>query len=465
MSTQRYTRTISALLVAAAMAAASAQTKITPPKNSYAVGDDVKLGQEAAAEARKELPLLRDERLDDYVEGIGARLVTAIPPDFQHPEFRYSFDIINQKEINAFALPGGPMFLNRGMMEASKSEAEMAGVMAHEISHVALRHGTAQASKATAPGLLGALGQIGGAIVGGNLGGVIGLASQVGAQAWMTKYSREYESQADILGAQILARAGYDPREMANMFKTIQAEGGGGGPEWLSSHPDPGNRYNKIVQESEQLRVQGRGDSGQFAQMKARLGDMGRAYTAEEIAKGQAKTGNAGGGTVPAGTRTVNVEAPAARMRAESLSNALQVGVPSNWDRVGNRGVTYAPDGAFFQAQSGQTAFTHGVQFGVFQGEGNLERDTEALLQSFRRTNPQLQASGRAARDSVSGRRALTVNLRNVSEVTGQQELVALTTTVLPDRTLFYIIGVAPQSEASRYSEAFRRVRQSVRIK
>src|SRR6185503_916226 len=116
-------------------------------------------------------------------------------------------------DINAFALPGGPMFVNRGMIEAAKSEGEVAGVMAHEISHVALRHGTAQASKGQGAAILGTAGQIAGAILGGTLGNVIGLGSQIGATAYITKYSREYERQADILGAQIMARAGYDPRE------------------------------------------------------------------------------------------------------------------------------------------------------------------------------------------------------------------------------------------------------------
>ena len=161
----------------------------------------------------------------------------------------YTFDVVNQKEINAFALPGGPMFLNRGMIEAAKTEGEVAGVMAHEMSHVALRHGTAQASSGQGAQIGGILGQIAGAIIGGTAGSIISTGSQIAAGAYITKYSRAYESQADILGAQMLARAGYDPREMANMFKTLADEGGSRGPEWLSSHPDPGNRYNAIVKE------------------------------------------------------------------------------------------------------------------------------------------------------------------------------------------------------------------------
>ena len=147
LSTLQYTRLLGILLVAVGLGTAEAQTKITPDPNKYSLQQDVELGQEAAAEARKQLPMLNDSRIDNYVERVGENLVDAIPPEFRHAGFRYTFDVVNQKEINAFALPGGPMFLNRGMIEASRSEGEMAGVMAHEISHVILRHGTAQATK------------------------------------------------------------------------------------------------------------------------------------------------------------------------------------------------------------------------------------------------------------------------------------------------------------------------------
>jgi predicted Zn-dependent protease len=170
VSTHRYGRIVPAFVVVLAVACqALAQTKIVAPRNSYSVAEDVKLGREASAEVRKELPMLNDGRVDEWVEDIGATLVRAIPTEFQHSEFRYTFDVINQKEINAFALPGGPMYLNRGMIEAAKTEGEVAGVMAHEISHVALRHGTAQATKGQGAAILGTLGQIGGAIIGGGL--------------------------------------------------------------------------------------------------------------------------------------------------------------------------------------------------------------------------------------------------------------------------------------------------------
>jgi hypothetical protein len=465
MSTHRYVRTLPVLILAMALATpALGQTKITPDPNKYSPAQDVELGREAAAEAKKQLPMLNDGRVSDYVEDVGERLVEGVPGELRHAGFRYTFDVVNQKEINAFALPGGPMFLNRGMIEAAKTEGEMAGVMAHEIAHVALRHGTAQATKGQKFQVGAIAGQILGAIVGGAAGSVIAQGSQFGLGAYFLKYGREYERQADLLGAQILARAGYDPREMANMFKTIQAQGGRSGPEWLSSHPDPGNRYNAINKEASMLRVQGNANTGQFVSIKSRLAGMSPAYTAEQIAKGQARTNSSVG--TSGRTATVNVEAPSRSYRTHQPANFLRVSVPSNWDEVenGNGGVTYAPDGGFFEGGNG-TAFTHGVQIGVAQGgSGNLQRDTQQLLQNFARSNPDLQTTGNARRESIGGRTGLTTPLTNVSQVTGQREYITLSTAQLRDGSLLYIIAVAPQPQANQYEPAFRQVRQSVRI-
>jgi predicted Zn-dependent protease len=124
------------------------------------------------------------------------------------------------------------MFVNRGMFEAAATEGEVVGVMAHELSHVLLRHGTANITKSQNPFLqLGQIaGAIGGAVVGGNAGSAIQQGSQFGLGTLLLRYSRDFEKQADILGAQIMARAGYDPRELAHMFQTIEKQSEGSNP-------------------------------------------------------------------------------------------------------------------------------------------------------------------------------------------------------------------------------------------
>src|SRR5262249_30173215 len=220
----------------------AAQTVITPPENKYSPAEDVKLGQQASAEVERQLPLMRDDEVSSYVDQLGRRLVDAIPPEFMHPEFRYTFKTVNVREINAFALPGEPMFGNRGMIEAARTEGEVAGVMAHELSHVVLRHGTAQASKATKYEIGTIAGAVLGAIIGGRVGSAVAETTRFGLGTAFLRFSREFEKQADIEGSHIMARAGYDPRDMANMFKTIEKQGGPGGPQSLSDHPNPGDR-------------------------------------------------------------------------------------------------------------------------------------------------------------------------------------------------------------------------------
>src|SRR5688572_32485010 len=324
------------VLTAALALPAATQTRIERHKNSYSPQQDVELGQQAAGEVRQQMPLLNDERTEDFVERIGDRLVDEIPAEFREPQFRYSFDVVNLREINAFALPGGPMFLHRGMIQAASSEGEIAGVMAHELAHVVLRHGTAQATKGQKFQLGALAGQVLGAVIGGRAGAVVSQGSQIGLGTYFLKYSREYEREADLLGAQMMARAGYDPREMARMFQTIEKQGGGGGPEFLSDHPNPGNRVQAINREAEMLQVQGRATSGELPAIHARLNQMQQAPTTEQVARARQQGGQVPGESRrPVGTsgRNAPVEAPSADWQTYQPGDFLRISVPANWEQ------------------------------------------------------------------------------------------------------------------------------------
>jgi predicted Zn-dependent protease len=250
----------------------SAETVIRPPANRYTPAQDVELGRRAAAEARRQFPILNDRQVTTYVASLGRRLTAAVPGALRHRGFRYSFEVVNAREINAFALPGGPMFVNRGMIEAAQNEGQVAGVMAHELSHIVLRHGTAQASRATKYEIGEMAGAIAGAIIGGRVGSAVAQGTRFGLGTAFMRFSREFERQADLEGAQIMARAGYDPRDMAGMFRIIAARGGAGGPEWLSDHPNPGNRSEYIVREARMLKVKSGGrETGAFRETQIRL--------------------------------------------------------------------------------------------------------------------------------------------------------------------------------------------------
>jgi Zn-dependent protease with chaperone function len=444
-----------------------AQTKITPPKNKYSPQDDVKLGREAAAQVEQQLPLLSDDNVTSYVSDVGQRLVAAIPAELRHPEFRYTFKVVNVKEINAFALPGGPMFVNRGMLEAAKSEGEVAGVVAHELSHVALRHGTAQETKATPYEVGTVAGAILGAIVGGNAGTLIAQGTQFGLGTAFLRFSREFEKQADLEGSQIMARAGYDPRDMANMFKTIEQQGGGGGPQWLSDHPNPGNRYNYIVQEAQSLHVENaRHDSGSFQSVQARLRQMSPAPSTEQATRNASNGRRTGNGTpTSTGRISTNVERPSSRFTSYNEGNVFRISVPSNWRELpGNSSVTFAPEGGY-GAVNQQSVFTHGVEAGLTRNESHdLQTATQELVQELAQSNQRMRSQGGFDRGTIGGRSGLRTTLSNQNDVTGKAERIALYTTLLDDGTLFYVIGVAPDNEYNAYDDVFDKVVRSLQF-
>ncbi len=440
-----------------------AQTKITAPKNKYTPEQDVKIGEQAAAEVRQQYPVINDREVRAYLDELGRRLVAATPPEYRQPAFQYTFTPVNLKEINAFALPGGPMFVNRGMIDAATREGEVAGVMAHELSHVLLRHGTANATKAQGAQIGAIAGAIAGAIVGGGWGQVITQGSQFGLGTWLMKYSREYEKQADLLGAQIMARAGYDPRDLARMFETIQRQSkGSGGPEWLSSHPNPGNRSTYIAQEAAQLRVGPTPPAAEFAEVKRELASLPAARSMAEVSR----SGGGSGGNVPPAVGRVGdpVPQPATSYRNVRGGDLFQTSVPSNWEAVSsNSAVKFVPQNAYGEL-NGETVFTHGVELGVARAaSSDLDQSTDALLNALAQGNPSLRQVTEPRQVQLAQRTAIQHQLINRTP-DGSEERVGLVTTLLSDGNLFYLLTIVPSEERGRYQPAFNRVASTLRL-
>jgi Zn-dependent protease with chaperone function len=459
------TKLLSRLIVVITLAATTvaAQTKVTPPKNKYTPQQDVQIGREAASEVREQYPLINDSQVRGYLERLGERLVDAAPNELNHQVFEYSFTPVNLKDINAFALPGGPMFVNRGMIEAAHGEGEVAGVMAHELAHVLLRHGTANATKAQGFQIGAIAGAIAGAVIGGGWGEAIARGSQFGLGTWLLKYSRDYEKQADLLGAQIMARAGYDPRDLARMFETIQKQGGGSPPQWLSSHPNPGNRTQYINAEAQQLRIGPRPSDSGFLQARSRLGSMPPARTMAELEK---SGGVNNGENVPASVGRVGqpVPQPSRQYRTMQGGQLFQVQVPSNWQAVSsNNSVKYVPQNGYGEYR-GQVTLTHGVELGVARASSrDLNQATQTLINGFIQGNEGMQLAGRQQQGRLSNRAAIRTPLIGRSAL-GGGERVEVYTTMLRDGNLFYYLSVVPEREEGNYAAAFERVAQSIRL-
>jgi beta-barrel assembly-enhancing protease len=256
---------IIAIIFLASSGWAQGPSRFRPGFNLFSKEQDVQVGQENAAQVRKQVTVIKDPVLTDYVNRVGKRLVNA--QEAQESGFPFTFEVVADPSINAFALPGGPMFINTGLLRAVDNEAQLAGVMGHEMSHVILRHGTNQASKSKLielPAVLAS--QMAGGSMMGKLAQVgIGL----GANSVLLKFSRSAESQADLMGSHLMSEAGYNPIEMARFFEKLNAEGGQRAPQFLSDHPNPENREKAIEQEITRLPQQNYGyQSGEFERMK-----------------------------------------------------------------------------------------------------------------------------------------------------------------------------------------------------
>ncbi len=434
------------------------EARVTPTHgfNMFSAQEEVQAGQQSAGQVAKQLPVLPDsDPVSIYVQRLGQQLAAHAPGE----KWPYTFHVVNQKEINAFALPGGPVFVNLGTIQAADNEAELAGVMAHEISHVVQRHGTRAASKQMAA-------QLPLAILGGVMGqGALSQMAQMGLSFGVGSYfltnSRRSESEADLLGTDIMYDTGFNPRAMADFFEKIQQEGGTRGPQFLSDHPDPGNRAQAVAAEVATLprKTAYRSDSAEFRDIKQRVSGM-RPLTAQQIAASQQSPAmNASSGNVQ----------PAVSLRNFSHRD-FEISYPENWQVFGDRNsaVTLAPpDGV------AQNAVAYGVMINTFQPEdsnASLDQATHELLVSLRQSNPDLRQIGHDETIRVNGVAGKSVDLignsplRDQSGRPGQERdwLVALMRT---DGTLLYVVSIAPDKDFEALRPTFEQVLKSLRMR
>ncbi len=238
-----WAKLIAGTVIAVTAASLPAQETLRTCKNAYTEQQEITEGSKVAAEVYRQMPVLKDsDPIAIYVRQLGQKLV-ANAPGYNWP---YNFHVVDSDEINAFALPGGSAFVNLATVSAAESEAQLAGVMAHEISHVVLRHSTCNLTKQRKRSIWYGLGQIAAAATLGGYGDVAAQGIGYAAGLSFLKMGREAEQQADLLGIQIMYGTGYDPRGMPQFFETIQAKYGAGSAQFLSDHPNPGNRIQYV---------------------------------------------------------------------------------------------------------------------------------------------------------------------------------------------------------------------------
>jgi len=258
-------RALAVIATAAALAPAQVET-LRPGFDLFTPDQDVQLGCDARGEIDAKLTRLRNGEIRGYLDDIGRRLARSPHAG----TFPFTFTVVRDPKINAFSLPGGPVYINSGAMIACDNEAQLAGVMAHEMSHVALRHGTSQLSKQE---LIALPAMLASAAFGRDsiIGRLAQLGIGLGAGSVLLHYSRGNEAQADYNGAEIMADAGYDPIEMARFFEKLESKSHRQGAleQFLSDHPNPGNRVEAVKEEVRQMpRRDYQEDSPRFHRMR-----------------------------------------------------------------------------------------------------------------------------------------------------------------------------------------------------
>jgi hypothetical protein len=453
----RWTHWVASGILSAALvlAAAPKLKNLKPGFNMFSKEQDVQLGKESAAEVEKQMQIVKDAQIASFIDGIGRKLLTA--PEAEAQTYAYSFKVVNEKSINAFALPGGPTFTHTGLIAAADNEGQIAGVLAHEISHVVLRHGTSNVSKANLmqiPAMLG--GAIGG---GGMLGQLAQLGVGLGANSLMLRFSRGAETDADLLGTRILHRVGYNPIEMARFFEKLEAESGKQGKlsEFFASHPNPGNRV-KNVQTEIQLLPQRSGaydaDSGKIGAVKQAVGGLPAPPPPPK--QGAAQVQGSGEAGNPAAAR------PNGQFQ-EYRGQLFTFQYPANWaghaDQQSGE-VTLASTTGIVGGGIGYGAIANFMQS---QSRPDVTQATQQLIQQFQKRDPNLKVAGQPQQLNVAGSRALATRLQGPSGFTNNTEELTLVTVEHP-KGLFYMLLIAPSSERQASQQSFNQMVNSLRL-
>jgi beta-barrel assembly-enhancing protease len=449
---------------------------------------EIEIGRQSAIAVENQLPIFSDAGVNEYINRLGRRLA-ARAGGASGDGYPYSFKIANVSEVNAFAFPGGVIYITRGAIEAARSEGELAGALAHEIAHVALRHGACQASKAY-------LAQAGLAALGGFPGQgaapkIIDAVGATGFNAVFLKYSREAEAEAYALAAQILARAGYDPREMSAFFQRLRRGEHVDASKlqtFLDDHPVDWdedwagnlgeNHKASQVSISDFRRIQTRvmelPGGSPIARMTAPA--VRRAPAMIEESSNQA-------------AQNIKVERPSSNLQDYWLHGGLrvQVSYPENWlayPSGDDFGVTFIPPGGLVETRGfsrlvygavfrryrpvGDNSLWTGLQprsFRYIGGRGELVEATNDLLDSALQNNPHLEFSrGSDRRGLIDGRQVITLTLVGRSPATGRGERAQLYTCEFEDDDIVFAIFVAPEGEYDDFRPVFDRMLRGLKI-
>ncbi|HLI83733.1 MAG TPA: M48 family metalloprotease [Bryobacteraceae bacterium] len=426
---------------------------LKPGHNFYSPQQDIQIGRIQAAQVKMHYPVVPNEFLQAYIRRVGQRL--AATPEAVRSEFPFEFTLLNVPAVNAFALPGGPMFIFTGLVKSTASEAQLAGVMAHEMSHVILRHGTHELTKKQTTGLAAGLAAALGTAALGNQAGLAQLTRMgmgLGENSLILHFSRDAESEADLLGSHLMAEAGYDPLEMARFFETL-AQTGSTGVQFFSDHPNPDNRERAIEEEVQALPKRAYGyQTGEFERAKLEVSELPPAGR---------------GGVRPAAPLPPQM-VPATTWKFMTVKS-YRVSLPQNWNGYGSSAsdsLIIAPTGGVSRTPQGAIDLSFGMMLGYFQPESKQMTLGTATLNLIARLHSQDQtiemASPQQRTIHAGNTEAMITLLKASSQTLGPEANVLYT--MLRNEGLFYALAIAPQRNYPELQQTFTQILNSIQF-
>jgi Zn-dependent protease with chaperone function len=451
---------LAASLGVAAAAQKPKQREVKVQKTSMTREQEVELGKQAAAEVERKMEVVKNPEIEAWLNDIGQKLANT-PQANAYP---YYFKLVNDPSINAFALPGGPMFVQTGLITAAENESQVAGVLAHEMSHVALRHGAAQMGRANTWQTILGIGQAAAGVAGGTYGGLIRTAAHVGGNigvgSMLGKYSRDAERDADLNGARMVAEVGYNPIELARFFDKLEAQqeeaaNPRGMEAWLASHPDMGKRVQYI---SEDLQFYPKktydASTGRFERIKTLVSALPppkmKPAAALQPVKSKPRQ------DLPQGFSDLQLKDFAVAFPGKWKAGQAQAG----------GGIYLVPEGGAVKSQSGGVELILGglLDYSPLPGDStDLKKATSSMLQGLQQANRELKIEGTEPA-TVGGKQALLTRLKTQTTYAQNPEQAVLLYTVVRPAGLWTFALAAPTSLFGRTERTFQQMIQSVKF-
>ena len=460
-------RYLGAILLAFSIGVAAAadkqpkQREVKVQNSSVTRDQEIQMGKQAAAEVGREMEIIKNPEVEGWLNNIGQKLAKT-PQANAYP---YYFQLVNDDSINAFALPGGPMFVHTGLIKAADNEAQVAGVLGHEMSHVALRHGVSQMGRANTWQTILGVGEAAAGMAGGGWKGTLiqqaaNIGGSVGAMSMLSRYSRGAERDADLNGARMIAAVGYNPIELARFFDKLEAvTGADGQPKgldaWFSSHPNSGKRVQYVSEDIQFYPQKSYTTStGQFEHIKKVVASIPppkmRPAMALQPVKAEPRQG------LPQGFGDLHMK-------------DLAVAYPSDW-KCGQAqqggGVYIVPEGGAAQSQNGGLELILGglIDYYPLPGDSSdLKTATSAMLKSLQQGDQHLKIE-KTESVTVGGKQALLTRLKTRTSYQQDPDQEVELYTVVRPAGLWTFALAAPASRFGKAEPIFRQMIQTVKF-